>query len=144
MKPHKGTTDFVLMFIPSESIYYETIAEKNYLGQPCHIYEYARSNNVVPVSPNTFYAFLQVVMMGIRNVDIIKSAKKLQEALIKIERNFKHFYSRYEEIGSAIEKAQNAYKIGDTHIKRFKDNIESTIKLDLPEQPQVENEKNKG
>ncbi|MCK4462963.1 MAG: DNA recombination protein RmuC, partial [Candidatus Omnitrophica bacterium] len=25
MKPHKGTTDFVLMFIPSESIYYETI-----------------------------------------------------------------------------------------------------------------------
>ena len=144
MKPHKGTTDFVLMFIPSESIYYETIAEKNYLGQPCHIYEYARSNNVVPVSPNTFYAFLQVVMMGIRNVDIIKSAKKLQEALIKIERNFKHFYCRYEEIGSAIEKARNAYKIGDTHINRFKDNIDSTIKLDLPEPPQIENEKNKG
>lgn len=133
IKPDKGTSDFALMFIPSESIYYETIAEKNYLGQPCGIYEYARTNNVVPVSPNTFYAFLQVVIMGIRNLDIIKSAKKLQEALAKIEKNFTLFYARYEEIGSAIDKAQDAYKVGNTHIKRFKDNIDSTIKLELPE-----------
>jgi len=119
-----NTTDFAIMFIPSESVYYETIAEKNYLGQPSRIYEYARNNQVVPVSPNTFYAFLQVVVMGIRNLDIMKSAKKLQEELVKIERNFKFFYSKYEEIGSCIEKAQGAYKIGDTHIKRFKDNID--------------------
>jgi DNA recombination protein RmuC len=135
VKPHKGTSDFALMFIPSESIYYETIAEKNFLGEPCAIYQYARNNKVIPVSPNTFYAFLQVVMMGIRNIDIIKSAKKLQEALIKIERNFEHFYSKYEDIGSSLEKAQSAYKVGDAHIKRFKDNIETTIKLDLPEAP---------
>lgn len=135
IKPHKGTSDFALMFIPSESIYYETIAEKNYLGQPCDIYEYARNNNVVPVSPNTFYAFLQIVIMGIRNLDIIKSAKKLQEALIKLERNFKRFYSKYEEIGSCLDKAHSAYKAGDNHIKRFKDNIDSTLKLDLPDQP---------
>jgi DNA recombination protein RmuC len=136
IKPHKGTSDFALMFIPSESIYYETIAEKNHLGEPCHIYEYARNNKVMPVSPNTFYAFLQIVIMGIRNLDIIKSAKKLQEALIKIERNFMRFYAKYEEIGSSLDKAQSAFKVGDTHIKRFKDNIDSTLKLDLPNTPQ--------
>ena len=89
-----GTAEFALMFIPSESIYYETIAEKNYLGEPCGIYEYARSNGVVPVSPNTFYAFLQVILLGIRNLDMVKNAKKLQEALTKIERNFRHFYQK--------------------------------------------------
>lgn len=144
IKPHKGTSDFALMFIPSESIYYETIAEKNYLGQPCQIYEYARNNKVVPISPNTFYAFLQVIIMGVRNLDIIKNAKELQEALTKIERNFKYFYAKYEEIGAAIEKSQNAYKTGDTHIKRFKDSIESAIKLDLPKTPQIEEEITKG
>jgi len=133
IKPHKGTSDFALMFIPSESIYYETIAEKNFLGEPCGIYEYARNNKVVPVSPNTFYAFLQIVMMGVRNLDIIKNAKKLREALTKIERNFRHFYSKYEDIGAALTKAQGAYVTGDVHIKRFKDNIDSTIELDLPE-----------
>ncbi len=138
IKPHKGTSDFAFMFIPSESIYYETIAEKNFLGEPCGIYEYARNNKVVPVSPNTFYAFLQIVIMGVRNLDIIKSARKLQEALIKIERNFRHFYSKYEDIGAALQKAQSAYTTGETHIKRFKDNIDSTIKLDLPETPPLE------
>ena len=139
IKPHRGTSDFALMFIPSESIYYETIAEKNFLGEPCHLYEYARDNKVIPVSPNTFYAFLQVVMMGIRNLDIIKSAKKLQEALVKIERNFKNFYNRYEEIGGFLDKAQGSYRLGDTHIKRFKDSVDSTIQLDLPDTEKIEN-----
>ena len=135
IKPHKGTSDFALMFIPSESIYYETISEKNFLGEPCAIYEFARNNKVIPVSPNTFYAFLQIVLMGIRHIDIVKSAKKLQEALVKIDRNFKRFYGKYENIGASLEKAQNAYKMGDHHINRFKDTIETTIKLDLPDQP---------
>jgi len=133
IKPHKGTSDFALMFIPSESIYYETIAEKNFFGEPCAIYEYARNNKVVPVSPNTFYAFLQIVLMGVRNLDIIKSARKLREALIKIERNFRHFYAKYEDVGASLDRARSAYATGDAHIKRFKDNIDSTIKLDLPE-----------
>ena len=141
VKPEKGTSEFALMFIPSESIYYETIAEKNYLDQPCKIYEYARNNKVVPVSPNTFYAFLQIIIMGIRNLDILKNAKNLQEALIKIERDFKHFYAKYEDIGSALSKAQGAYKTGDTHIKRFKNSIESTIKLDLPNKPLTKSSK---
>lgn len=139
IKPHKGTTDFAFMFIPSESIYYETIAEKNFLGQPCNLYEYARNNKVVPVSPNTFYAFLQIIIMGIRNLDIIKSAKTLQDALIKVDRNFRHFYNKYEEVGNCLDRAQDAYKTGDTHVKRFKNNIESTLKLDLPDQSKIEN-----
>ncbi|NQU94998.1 MAG: DNA recombination protein RmuC [Candidatus Omnitrophica bacterium] len=135
IKPHKGTSDFALMFIPSESIYYETIAEKNFLGQPCGIYDYARKNKVIPVSPNTFYAFLQIIMMGVRNIDIIKSAKKLQEALEKIDRNFRQFYTKYEEVGSSLEKATKSYETGNTHIKRFKASVESTLKLDLPDTP---------
>jgi len=40
------------------------------------IYEFAQENKVIPVSPNTFYAFLQVIIMGIRNLEIIKKRKK--------------------------------------------------------------------
>ena len=143
IKPHKGTSNFALMFIPSESIYYETIAEKNYLGEPCSIYEYARNNNVVPVSPSTFYAFLQIVIMGIRNIDIIKNAKKLQEALERIDRNFRQFYVKYEEIGTSIEKAKKAYDTGNTHIERFKNSVKSTLKLDLPHPPATKDSRNK-
>jgi len=46
-----------------------------------------------------------------------------------------NFYAKYEEIGAHVDKAQQAFRIGDTHIKRFKDNIETTLKLELPDPP---------
>ncbi len=130
VKPEKGTAEFALLFIPSEAIYYETIAEGNYLDDPCQIYEYARSRNVVPVSPNTFYAFLQVIILGIRNIEITKDAKKLQELLSKIEKDFGQFYKKFEMVGQSIEKASEAYRVGDGHVQRFKRNLDSTLKLD--------------
>jgi DNA recombination protein RmuC len=130
VKPEKGTTEFALLFIPSESIYYETIAEKNHLGDPCQINEYATKNKVIPVSPNTFYAFLHVILLGIRNIEIIGEAKKLQESLFKVEKDFTFFYKMFENIGRNIEKANEAYRKGDTHIKRFKKNLDTTIQLD--------------
>ena len=130
IKPDKGTTDFALLFIPSEAIYYETIAEKNYLGDPCNIYEYATKQKVIPVSPNTFYAFLQVVILGIRNIEIAREARKLQEALAKIERDFSLFYNKFEFIGKSLSNAAKAYETGEGHIQRFKKNLESTLRLD--------------
>ena len=130
IKPEHGTTDFALMFIPSESVYYETIAETNYIGQPSDMYKYAADNNVIPVSPNTFYAFLQVLMMGIRNLEIIKSAKKLQENLSTISRSFEHFYRHYESIGKHLEKASDAYRKGDGHIIRYRNKVENTLRLE--------------
>jgi DNA recombination protein RmuC len=130
VKPEEGTSEFALMFIPSEAIYYETIAEKNYLSEPSKIYEYAQENGVIPVSPNTFYAFLQIVVIGIRNIEIIKSAKKLQEGLRTLQRSFELFYKKYEEIGKNIEKAQEAYRIGDSHIERYKHQLDSTLQLE--------------
>jgi DNA recombination protein RmuC len=130
VKPEKGTTEFALLFIPSESIYYETIADKNHLGDPCQINEYATKNKVIPVSPNTFYAFLHVIMLGIRNIEIVTEAKKLQEALLKVEKDFTFFYKMFENIGKNLEKANESYRKGDVHIKRFKRNLDTTLKLE--------------
>ena len=110
VKPEKGTSEFALMFIPSEAIYYETIAEKNHLGEPSTILEYAQKHHVLPVSPNTFYAFLQVVLVGLRNVEIFTKAKELQEGLSALERSFEQFYNKYEDIGKAIGRASEAYR----------------------------------
>jgi DNA recombination protein RmuC len=130
VKPELGTAEFALMFVPSEAIYYETIAEKNYLGEPSRIYAFAQSNAVIPVSPNTFYAFLQVVLLGVRNLDIIKSAKALQEGLAGLERSFGLFYRKYEEMGRHLEKAQEAHRVGDGHIERYKRQLDGTLRLE--------------
>ena len=130
VKPEKGTSEFALMFIPSEATYYETIADKNYLGQPSRIFEFARDNKVFPVSPNTFYAFLQIIIHGVRNLEVITSAKKIQEGLKDVQRSFEGFYKKYEDIGRKIEIASDAYRIGNDHIQRFKKRVDSTLELE--------------
>ncbi|MBL7073132.1 MAG: DNA recombination protein RmuC [Candidatus Omnitrophica bacterium] len=130
VRPEKGTSEFALLFIPSESIYYETIAETNYLGNPSQMYEYASDRKVIPVSPNTFYAFLQIVMLGVRNVEIARGAKKLQNLLSKLEKDFDLFYKKFTLIGKNLETASESYRTGDGHIKRFKRNLGSAIKID--------------
>ena len=138
IKPEKGTTEFALLFIPSESIYYETIAEKNYMDEPSQVQEYARERHVIPVSPNTFYAFLQIIITGIRNIEIVKEARKLQESLVKVEKDFESFYKKFEIIGKSLENASKAYEVGDGHVKRFKKNLDSTLKLDKEFQSDAE------
>ncbi len=130
IKPDMGTTEFALLFIPSEAVYYETIAEKNYLGDPCEIYEYATSRKVVPVSPNTFYAFLEVIIMGVRNIEIVKETKKLQMLLSRLEKDFGLFYSNFEIVGKALERAVKAYEVGNGQVQRYKKNLDSTLSLD--------------
>lgn len=131
IKPELGTTEFALMFIPSEAIYYETIAESNYLGQPSSILEYAQERRVIPVSPNTFYAFLQVVVIAMRNVEVIKAAETLRRGLTDLQKSFDSFYEKYEEVGRGIVRAADAYRVGDGHLDRYKRRLDSTLQLEV-------------
>lgn len=130
IKPEKGTADFALMFIPSEAIYYETIAEKNHLGNPSGIYEFCQAHKVIPVSPNTFYAFLQVIIIGIRNLEIMRSAKKLQEGLSSIQKSFDYFYRHYQNMGDQLEKAVKSFRQGNDHINRYKIRLDRTLQIE--------------
>ena len=130
VKPEKGTSEFALMFIPSEAIYYETIAETNHIGQPSTILAHCQDHHVIPVSPNTFYAYLQMIVIGIRNAEVVKGARRLQEGLAALERSFELFYKKYEEMGQRVNQAAEAYRVGDGHIDRFKRNLDETITLE--------------
>ncbi len=130
VKPEKGTSEFALMFIPSEAIYYETIAEKNQLGEPSSIFEFAQQHHVLAVGPKTFYAFLQLILVGLRNVEIVTKAKRIQEGLSSLQRDFRLFSDRFEDIGKGIDRASEAYRVGSGHIERYQRRLEETLQLE--------------
>lgn len=129
VKPQKGTTDFALMFIPSESVYYETVAEKNAFGEENGLYDAAREAGIIPVSPSTFYPFLHLLLMGLQNLEIVKSAQKLKESLAKLEGHFDAFHSQFTTVGDALEKAQKAYGTAETHIGRYRSAVDKAVNL---------------
>jgi len=74
--PNEGTYDFALLYIPAENIYYETITKDESFGEEKGILNYALSKRVIPVSPNSFYAYLQVIVLGLKGLEIEENARK--------------------------------------------------------------------
>ena len=102
----EGTIDYALMYIPSEAVYYEIV------NNP-HLFEYAGSKRVLPVSPMTFYAYLQAILMSFEGQKIEQQAKKIlqtiravQKDYLKVEDNLgvlnRHLTNAYNQMSNVV------------------------------------------
>ncbi len=137
VQPEHGTADFALMFIPSEAIYYETLADKNFYGQTSRIAEALEKQKVIAVSPRNFYAFLQIVLTSMRNLDVLNHAREVQNKLAKLQKKYAFFYSHYEKIGLELNRAFEAYKTGDRHISLYKKELDEILDIEQVEQEKI-------
>ena len=118
IKPSSGTTDFALMFIPTEAMYYSVISDKNALNEENKITRKAKeqylldamlAEGVIPVSPSTFYPFVQVIMVGIKNMQVVENLETLQKRLNQFETKLRTFSDAYEDIGTKLQGASEAW-----------------------------------
>ncbi len=130
IQPGAGTTDFALMFIPSERIYSEVVSDKNYAGYGSRILDEAEKYKVVLVSPNNFYAFLKVLLTAMQHLDVLSNAREIHKNLQRLNRNFELFYKQYETVGRELDKAAEAHRKGDKHINLYKKELEAIVRID--------------
>jgi len=117
--PDEGTFDFALMYIPAENVYYETIIKEEALADEKGIFPYALEKKVIPVSPNSFYAYLQVIVRGLRGMQIEERAQEIVGYLARLKGDFERFREDYETLGRHIEHASKKYGEGDKKLDRF-------------------------
>lgn len=99
--PEEGTMDFALMYIPSEAVYYEAVNIPE-------ISTFARRLRVYPVSPNTLYAHLQVLLLSFEGKDMELKSKEVFRILRAIQKD----YGKVEENLSTLQKhLNNAYNM---------------------------------
>lgn len=97
----EGTIDYALMYIPSESIYYEIVNNQM-------LFDYAGEKRVLPVSPTTFYAYLKAILMSFEGQKIEAQAKEILSSL----RSIKSDYGKVEEnLGTLQKHLTNAYNM---------------------------------
>jgi DNA recombination protein RmuC len=114
--PEEGTLDFALMFVPSESVYYELLMTADSKGQP--VDAYCRERKVLPVSPNTLYAHLCVIAMGLRGMQIEENAKRLSSGLSGMQKQLEKFADVFEKLGTHLKNAQQSYTEADKQFER--------------------------
>ena len=119
--PDEGTFDFALMYIPAENIYYETIL-RNHAAES-EIFSYSINKRVIPVSPNSFYAYLQVILLGLKGLHIESAASEIMGHLGRLQGDLDNFQEDYETLGGHIRHAANKYDEAGRKLNRFEDKL---------------------
>lgn len=117
--PDEGTFDFALMYVPAENVYYETIIRDEASGDEASISSYALEKRVIPVSPNSFYAYLQAIVLGLRGMRIEKSAEEIIQQLARLKGDFTRFNEEFEILGKHITNIKNKYDDSSKRLGNF-------------------------
>jgi DNA recombination protein RmuC len=134
--PQEGTYDFALLYIPAENVYYEIITKDESFGEEKGVLNYALTKKVIPVSPNSFYAYLQVIVLGLKGLQIEKGAQKIQALLSGLKKDIGGFQEDFQLVGKHISNAMNKFEEARRRLDKFSfklEQIESQPSLPLPD-----------
>jgi len=118
IRPDEGTFDFALMYVPAENVYYETIV-RDEDGAEHALGAYALERRVVPVSPNSFYAYLQAIVLGLRGLRIEARAEEVMGHLSRLAADLGRIRDDFRLVGKHLGNAQQAYAAADRRLDRL-------------------------
>lgn len=98
--PEENTMDFALMYIPSESVYYEVV-------NIVELSELARRNRVYSVSPNTLYAHLQVLLQSLQGRELEAQSKELLKILRSAQKDYSKASDNLSTLGRHLTNAHH-------------------------------------
>ena len=120
--PDEDTLDIALMFVPSEGVYYELLRSEISNGSPLD--EYCRSKGVIAVSPNTLFAHLRIISLGLRGMQIEENAKRLLASLTGLKKQIENFSDIYDKLGGHLRNAQASYADADGKLERARNALD--------------------
>lgn len=125
--PDEGTFDFALMYIPAENVYYETIIKDDASSDDeSSLMSYAFSKRVVPVSPNSFYAYLHTIALGLRGLEIEENARLIIDQLARLRGDFVRFKEDFGLLGKHLGNTRTKFEDAERRLTRFEDRLIST------------------
>jgi DNA recombination protein RmuC len=96
----EGTVDYALMYVPSETVYYEIVNSRE-------IYDYAGDKKVLPVSPTTFHAFIRAILMSFEGQKIEKKAHEILSAIRAVQKDYNKVEDDLTTLQSHLNNAFN-------------------------------------
>lgn len=124
--PDEGTIDFALMYIPSESVYYEIVNHAS-------LYDYATERRVLPTSPMTFYAYLRTILMGFEGQRITNQAKEILSGIRGIQKEYEKVGENLDTLTKHVTNSYNMAGIVQTGFSKLGGQIAATHKIEKEE-----------
>ena len=119
--PH--TTDFALLFLPTEGLYAEAIR------RPGLIDALQREHRVVIAGPTTFTALLNSLQMGFRTLAIEKRSSEVWQLLGAVKSEFGKFATVLEKATSQLDTVQNSIKAAGVRTRQIERKLKGVESL---------------
>jgi DNA recombination protein RmuC len=119
IRPGEGTYDFAFMYVPVEAVYYELAC-----GRTGALLQYAHEKRVFPVSPTTFVAYLQVIVLGMRGMQIEQHAHEVMGYVAALQKDFGRFKNDFDLVGRHLGNAQSKFAEADKRLGAFEAKLE--------------------
>jgi DNA recombination protein RmuC len=119
IRPDEGTYDFAFMYVPSEAIYYELVC-----GKSGHLLAHAAEKRVFPVSPMTFTVYLQLIVLGLKGLQIEQHAHEVMAYCAQLHKDFGRFKEDFDLVGTHLGRAQSKFGEADKRLDRFETKLE--------------------
>lgn len=129
IRPDENTFDFALMYVPAENIYYETICQSE-INSSCI------QNKVFLVSPNSFNAYLQAIVLGLKGLRIEKTAGKILGRLERLNLDYIAFQKEYNVLGGHLHDASKKYEDASSKLTILGDRLHIANEVSEEELPE--------
>ena len=125
IQPEMGTTNFSFMFVPAEGVYHNLISSD--VGavkvNSRNLIEYAFEKGVMIVSPTSFFAYLQTVILGLKALQIEESVKDIQKQAEALMRHMKAYEDHHNRVGKHLETTVRAYSASSKELNKVDKDI---------------------
>lgn len=101
-----ATTDFGIMFLPSEGLYAEVIRMKT--GTAWLVESLQREFRVIVAGPTTLAALLNSLQLGFRTLAVQKGARQIERLLGAVKTEFGKFGTVLEAVRRKLDQAANS------------------------------------
>jgi DNA recombination protein RmuC len=116
IQPEYGTTEIALMYLPSETLYMETVRNRE-------LADWLNLQHVFPVSPNTLLMTLQTIALVHKWYEVASRFEKSRLELAKAQKSFDFFQNQFENVGKSLNKAQEAFETAQRHLKTYRGRV---------------------
>jgi DNA recombination protein RmuC len=116
--PEEGTLDFALMYIPSESVYYEIINETE-------IFDLSRDARVYAVSPTTLYANLKIILLSLEGQKIAGKTAEVFTLLRAVQKDYEKLNENFTLLGKHLTNAYNSMNSTSQTMNQIGNKLES-------------------
>jgi DNA recombination protein RmuC len=111
VRPADGTFDFALM------------------------YAYSLGKRVFPVSPSTFHAYLAIIVLGLRGLQIERHAQDVMAYCAQLAKDFGRFRQDFDVVGKHIGNAASKYTEADRRLERLETRLEQATEATELDEP---------